>query len=631
MLGQKAHVPGGSSGHPVRRQPPGSSSVTDAPTRVRANRAPGARLQAIPSVRSLSAAGAVMWRRYHDLLVNAGSLLATTGVTSGLGFAFWTFAARKFSPQAVGYGSAAVSAMSLLGTIGVFGLGTVLIGELPRRERRGGLVSAALLACGLGSILLGVGFAVVAPIVSKRFGDLLGTPAEAMVFAVGVALTAVSAVFDEATIGLLRGGVQLARNLTFSVVKMAALPAAAFLLYNRFGVGISMSWIAGMAISLAGSAVWLRARGTRVLARPDWAVLHGLGKTVLAHNWLNLAIVVPVTLFPVLVTVVVSAQANAAFYVAWMITSFLTAVPWHLSTVLFAVAAADPDKVPPKLRFSLKLSLYIGVPAMLALCLGARFALGFFGPSYAREATFTLCLLALAYIPTLPKNFYIAVARAKGYVSQAAILLTAFAVLEMGGVIVGGRYDGLRGVAIAIFAATLIEGIVTTPAVLRSAGLYGRYRREYAAAELITNRLRLDERPAACTAMRCNCRTIHDCPALAYAPNAQPHAARAAEIDALARLDAALPTEAFPMLRPDSALTAPFPRARPDSPGTVSFPLIHAGGAPTTPFPISQAVPPPRTDREHRGAGGNHARPSHATHSPRHTRGAERGSHRRRN
>ena len=571
-----------------------------------------------------------MWRRNHDLLVNAGSLLATTGVTSVLGFAFWTFAARRFSPQAVGYGSAAVSAMSLLGTIGVFGLGTVLIGELPRRQRRGGLVSAALLACGLGSILLGVGFAVVAPIVSKRFGDLLGTPAEAMVFAVGVALTAVSAVFDEATIGLLRGGVQLARNLTFSVVKMAVLPAAAFLLHNKFGVGISMSWIAGMAISLGGSAVWLRARGTQVLARPDWAVLHGLGKKVLAHNWLNLAIVVPVTLFPVLVTVVVSAQANAAFYVAWMITSFLTAVPWHLSTVLFAVAAADPDKVPRKLRFSLKLSLCIGVPAMLALCLGARFALGFFGPGYARAATFTLCLLALAYIPTLPKNFYIAVARAKGYVSQAAILLTAFAVLEMGGVIVGGRYDGLRGVAIAIFAVTLIEGIVTTPAVLRSAGLYGRYRREFAAAELITNRLRLDERPAACAAMRCNCRTIHDCPALACAPNAQPHAARPAKIDPLARLDAALPTETFPMLRPDSTLTVPFPRTRSDSPGTVSFPLIQAGGAPTTPFPIIQAVPPPRTDREHRGAGGDHAR-SHSAHPPRGRRGAERGSHRRRN
>ncbi len=571
-----------------------------------------------------------MWRRHHDLLINASSLLATTGVTSALGFAFWTFAARQFSQQAVGYGSAAVSAMSLLGTIGIFGLGTALIGELPRRTRRGGLVSASLLACGLGSLVLGVGFAVVAPMVSKRFGDLLGTPVEAMVFAVGAVLTAVTAVFDEATIGMLRGGVQLARNLTFSVAKMAALPLTAFLLHDQFGVGISMSWIVGMAISLGGSAIWLRSRGTRVLPRPDWAALRGLGRTVLAHNWLNLAIVVPVTLLPLLVTLVVSPQANASFYVAWMLTSFLSAVPWHLSTVLFAVAAAEPESVPRKLRFSLKMSLYIGIPGMLVLCLGAKFALGIFGPGYAREATFPLWLLTLSYIPTLPKNFYIAVARARGYISRAAVLLTAFAVLELVGAAVGGKIDGLKGVSVAILAAYVIVGIATTPAVMREAGLYGRYRREFAASQPVTRRLRLDERPAACTAIRCNCQTILDCPVLAYSPKVQLQRARAAEIDALARLDAASPTEAFPMLRPDLAPTVPSPRVHPDSPKTVPFPLIHVGGAPTTPFPIIPAVPQ-RAERENRSSGGEHARTSTETRPPRHRKGAEQGSHRRRN
>ena len=77
------------------------------------------------------------WRRHRDLLDNAGSLLAATGLTSLLGFVFWTVATRMFSQQAVGYGSAAVSAFTLLGTIGVFGLGTLLIGELPGGAPRG--------------------------------------------------------------------------------------------------------------------------------------------------------------------------------------------------------------------------------------------------------------------------------------------------------------------------------------------------------------------------------------------------------------------------------------------------------------------------------------------------------------
>src|ERR1700761_6229371 len=81
-------------------------------------------------------------RRNQDLLRNAGSLAATTGLTSVFGFVFWVIAAREFSQQSVGYGSAATNAMALLGTVGMFGLGTMMIGELPRRQERGGLFSA---------------------------------------------------------------------------------------------------------------------------------------------------------------------------------------------------------------------------------------------------------------------------------------------------------------------------------------------------------------------------------------------------------------------------------------------------------------------------------------------------------
>ena len=130
-----------------------------------------------------------VWRRHQDLLRNAGSLLVATGITSALGFVYWVIAARLFSQEAVGYSSAAVSAMGLLGTIGIFGLGTLLIGELPRRSRRAGLVSAALLASGLGSLVLGLGFALAAPHFSRRFVVILGTPGRTALFVLGVALT----------------------------------------------------------------------------------------------------------------------------------------------------------------------------------------------------------------------------------------------------------------------------------------------------------------------------------------------------------------------------------------------------------------------------------------------------------
>jgi O-antigen/teichoic acid export membrane protein len=434
-------------------------------------------LRAALRQRSLSVAVLAVWRRHRDLLGNACSLLATTGVTSALGFVYWTVAARAFSQQAVGYGSAAISAMGLLGTIGMLGLGTLLIGELPRRSRRAGLISAALLACGLGSLVLGLGFAVVAPHISDRFGNMTGTPARAALFTVGVAITGVTLVFDQATIGLMRGGLQLWRNSALAVAKLLALPAAAVILHDQLGVSITLSWVAATALSLVLVAIRLRLTGTPVLHRPDWGVLRRLGRTAMAHNWLNLAITMPVSLMPVLVTVIVSPSANAAYYVATMLTTFLFIVPTHLATVLFAVVAADPKVVAGKLRFALRVSYLVGLPGMAALILGSHLALGLFGKAYAADATLPLCLMAMGYPPAVPKALYIAVCRAAGQIPRAAVVLTTCSALEVAAAAAGGVAGGLKGLSFALLAVRIAEALVTTPPVVRAAFGHGRHRR----------------------------------------------------------------------------------------------------------------------------------------------------------
>ena len=409
------------------------------------------------------------WHRHRDLLSNTSSLVATTGVTSAMGFVYWAVAARLLPQQAVGYGSAAVAAMTLLGTIGMFGLGTVLIGELPKRRRRAGLVSAALLAAGLGSLLLGLGFAIAAPLIDGRFTGIVGAAGQAALFTIGVAVTGMSLVFDQATIGLMRGGLQLTRNIAFALAKLLLLPAAAYLLHDGLGAGVTLSWVAGLILSLIPVAIRLRRSGRPALPRPDWGVLRGLGRTAMAHNWLNLAIQVPLSLIPVLVTVVVSPSANAAFYAAWMICNFLYIIPVHLSTVLFAVAAADPGALAAKLRFVLRLSLLIGLPGMAALALAAHPALSLFGAGYARAATVPLWLLVLGYVPSLPKVYYIAVCRAAGKVSRAAVVLTGFAAVEVAAAAVGGMTGGLIGLSVGLLSVSVVEGLATAPAVLRVA------------------------------------------------------------------------------------------------------------------------------------------------------------------
>jgi O-antigen/teichoic acid export membrane protein len=344
-------------------------------------------------------------------------------------------------------------------------------------------LTASLIASFVGSLVLGFGFSLVSLAFGHHFVEISGTIWRMVVFTLGVALSAATMVFDDATIGLMRGGLQLSRNVTLSIAKMLALPASALVLHDAFGVGIMWSWILGTAISFVPTAITIKRGGTRIFYRPDWATFWRLGKVTLAHNWLNLALTVPGKLVPVITAALVAPSSNAAYYIAAMISSFLFMVPMHLSTVLFAIASATPEKIAEKLRFVLRTCLIIGVPAGLVIGLTSHYVLSVFGSSYATLATGPLWILIAGYIPGLPSVVYIAVCRATGRIGSATILLSTFAVLQMAAVLIGGKLDGLYGLSYGQLAVAVLEAFITTPPVLRAAFGSARVR---AAAEPTT-------------------------------------------------------------------------------------------------------------------------------------------------
>ena len=420
-----------------------------------------------------------VWQKNRALLVNAGSLYASTIINSVLGFAFWALAAHVFTTSEVGFGSAAISAMGVLSTIGMFGLNTLLIGELPKRESKGGLIWAALLTAGAGSFILGLGFALVVRLSGGSFSNIGSDPQQFVVFVGGVTIIGMSLVFDEATIGMLQGRLQLWRNFIFVITKLLLLPVAAFFLHDKFGAGIVASWVAGAVLSIGIIALQLLITGKHVFPRPDWGALKALRGLTLIHNWLNLAISVPWMILPVLVTITVGPKANAAFYIAWMLSGFLRIIPIHLATVLFAVASEDMRTLGPQLRFSLRASMLIGIPAMLTLCLGSQLLLTLFGASYAKMGVIPLILLSLGYLPSVFTVHYITVCRATGRISRAARILTFTACLQIAAAVIGGKEAGLVGFGLGVLAVGVLEGLITAPSVLRAARSFNRTRRAH--------------------------------------------------------------------------------------------------------------------------------------------------------
>lgn len=414
-----------------------------------------------------------LFRQFWDnsaILLNASSIVGTVGVTSLLGFAYWWLAARLFVPADVGFASATVSAMLLLGEIGIFGLGTLLLGELPRQpENAGPLISAAVTLAGGIACGLGVLFAVAAPMLSSDLQSLADGLPNIAAFTLGVMFTTMGMVIDQALVGLLRGGVQLIRNVIVAVAKLAALFLMGLWMASQTGMTIYNSWTIGVLTSLLGLAAYLW-WPTRQLPihRPDWRLMRGLRRSVLEHHALNLALLGPGKALPILVTALLSAEVNAGFFIAWMIASLVYEVPRSLTTMLFTVGAKDPAGLAQKTRFTLQLSLLAGVLASAFLIIFGEPLLGLFGTTYAEQAGQGLRLLTLGVFPVTVKFHYIAINRVHNRLAVAAGIMAVGAIIELILATLGASVGGLLGLCVGWVAAVCIEAMVTVPAVLRT-------------------------------------------------------------------------------------------------------------------------------------------------------------------
>jgi O-antigen/teichoic acid export membrane protein len=406
-----------------------------------------------------------------DILINTASLVATTGVSAVLGFLYWWVAARKFSAAEVGFAAASISAMTLIGTVCMLGLGTMLIGELPRRPgQRASLISAALIVAGASATIIGALFAILSPYLAADLQLLSSNVGMVILFAAGVGLTAVALVLDQALIGLLSGGLQFSRNTIFGVVKLVALWLAANVLADTTGMSIYNTWLIGNVISFGALTIYIVAgRGISGIAQPEWAVLRSLGWKSLQHHMLNMVILAPGLIMPLIVTAVVSVSANAYFYTAWMLASFVSVGPVSLATVLYAVGSGNPQALAQRLRFTMAAGLVIGLAANLVLFPGGALLLSLFGKAYVAESLWPLRILGLIVFPLIIREHYVAIARIGGQTVHATKLVAVSSVFRLLLATAGAYLGGLVGACLGLLIVETLAALVMTPLVYRTA------------------------------------------------------------------------------------------------------------------------------------------------------------------
>ena len=410
------------------------------------------------------------WGDFLDVILkNAGSLVGTQLVTSALGFLYWWLAARSFPPHVVGLASASISAMLLLGTIGVMGFGNLLMGiARQERDQAGNLLASAIVAVGLAGSLIGLLFVWSTTWISSDLKVWATNFWNVFLFAFSAGLTSIVFVIDQALIGLLRGGIQLWRNAIFALAKLGALLAISLWLSNASGVTIYSTWIIGNLISLLFLIGYATRNGLRIFRyRPKTKLLHRVGFNALTHHSLNMALQAPGLALPVIVTILLSAQSNAYFYASWMIASFVFVGPIALATVLYAVGSTDTALLAQKFRFTLKLSLLIGLSACAVLMIVADQVLWIFGSDYAVQGAWCLRILSLAVFPIILKNLYVALYRIQNRIVSAMRLVIIGSFLELVLAVAGGKMGGLIGLSIGWVIAVIIEGLIMSHSVFQ--------------------------------------------------------------------------------------------------------------------------------------------------------------------
>jgi O-antigen/teichoic acid export membrane protein len=401
------------------------------------------------------------------LIGSAASLVGTTGVTSGLGYLFWLIAARRFAPADLGLAAAAVSAMLLLGSLAVMGLGTLLIRELPRTpDARAKLVSTALAAATVIGAVLGALGALAGRYVSSDLAELGAGLPSIILFSLGVSVSALTQVLDSALLGLLRGELQFARNVVFAAAKLVALILATAGSAMLVWQSMYAAWLLGGLVSLAGLAAFAYLRGQMPLTvRFDWARLRQLAPAALSHHVLNVALQASQLALPVVVTAVLSAATNAYFYTAWMIASLAFVAPVALATSLYAVGSHDPQALRAKMRLSLKLAALSAVLANVVLLVGAdELLLRLYGPEFASQASTSLRILGLSAFPLVIKDHYVTLRRISGSLAYTPLLLLTAACLELLLAAAGARVGGMPGLCMGYLLALLAQaGLMIGP------------------------------------------------------------------------------------------------------------------------------------------------------------------------
>ncbi|WP_412556480.1 lipopolysaccharide biosynthesis protein, partial [Streptomyces sp. H28] len=397
-----------------------------------------------------------------SLFKNAYFLMLSTGVSAVLGLGFWLVAARYYSEDAVGQGSAAIAAMRLLASI----TATTMIGAVVRFVPRAGRETARLVWGVYGASSLVVALAAgVFLLTLDQWGASyapLGTSLAGALFVAACVAWALLTLQDGVLTGLRKAEWVPAGNAVFSLGKLALLAVFAGALPV---LGIFVSWAVAIAFSTLplGWLIFRRLIPRQAAADRDVEPprLRSMGRFLAGDSLGALFSLAMINLLPVMVAVRFSAAENGYFYVAYTVGGTMEFMAINMASSLTAHASHDPRQLADGVRGALRRMALLLVPVVLVLVIFAEQILTPFSPDYAEHGSTVLRLLALGALPRVVVELYIGVLRVQGRTGVLAALQGAMCVLVLGSAAVLFTPAGISGAGWAVLISMSLIAVVS--------------------------------------------------------------------------------------------------------------------------------------------------------------------------
>jgi O-antigen/teichoic acid export membrane protein len=363
----------------------------------------------------------------HSALRSSLGLIIAKGAQTGSGFAFWVVAAHAASEREVGLTTAAVSAVLICAQLAVLGAGSAVIVSIGRGEPPARVLDAAFGIVALASTVLGLGYLLLQSAVAPDTASV--SVLFWLMFLVAAVTGTMGTVLDQALVALGRGA---SATLRYTVGGLVSLGAAALVAWqaNPAAADVLMAcWTLGTASTCIVGVVQLR---RLVGYRPRPSVHPARGRPLLMvgipNQLLTLTERAPGLVLPLLLVHIVSPEAAAYWYPAWMMAWAAYTAPMLMGIVQFSEGVREPGRLVATTWATLRWSLAIGGLGAIVLIVFARPLLHLLGDRYADASAGALRWLAAGVVAYAVLQAYNAVCRARGRYAEAITVGVVLAV-----------------------------------------------------------------------------------------------------------------------------------------------------------------------------------------------------------